>query len=148
MNEKKTTMQTVQGRLCAALYERLGSAVLPVIEAVYGQYGYEVGIGLRRKWDPENLAEAMNAFIAMTNAAGFPSEVTMRGEMAHWTGRRCPFGLEDTRREVCEAMMAMDRALIRALLELPADRVELVIEQSLAAGDDCCRGTVRVKGSG
>jgi hypothetical protein len=145
MSEPKTTLQTVQGQLCVALYEQLGEAVLPVIEQIYGAYGLQVGQGLQQKWQPATLQQAMESFIQMTNAGGYPSEVHMEGEVAHWTGHRCPFGLENTHRAVCEAMMAMDRALLRTLLGLDAVQFELRIDKSLAAGDGCCQGIVRLR---
>ena len=52
MNEKRIDMQTLQGKLCVALYERLGNDALRIIEEIYSEYGYEVGLGLKKKWNP------------------------------------------------------------------------------------------------
>jgi hypothetical protein len=141
---ERTNMQTLQGKLCVALYETLGDAVLPVIRETYWKYGREVGTGLRNKWKPKDLAEAGKAFVAMTNDAGLPSCIEMREGVAYWTGYRCPFGIENTYRIVCEALMEMDRGIFCALLEVERDRMEFTIEKSLAAGDDCCQGVFRL----
>jgi hypothetical protein len=132
----RTNMQTLQGKLCVALYENLGDVVLPIIKTIYGQYGYEVGTGLRKKWRPKNLAEAGETFVDITNNAGLPSRIEMRNGIAYWTGYRCPFGIEHTHRAVCEALMEMDREIFCALLQIERDNMEFSIEKSLAAGDD------------
>jgi len=144
MDNKRTTQQTLQGKLCVALFENHGDRVLPVIQKIYGDYGFEVGTGLKQKWQPNNLMEAADAFVRMTNSAGLPSHVEMREGIACWTGYRCPFGIENTYRDVCEALMEMDRQIFCALLGVERDRVAFTIEKSLAAGDDCCQGTFRL----
>jgi len=137
-------MQNLQGKMCVAMYEGLGPQVLPIIEKVYGEYGFEVGLGLKEKWKPGGLDEAIKAFVRMCNDNGLPSEVEMRDGVASWTGYRCPFGIENTHRPVCEALMAMDRELFRAVLGLDSGRMEFTIDKCLAAGDECCKGIFRL----
>jgi len=144
INKERTNMQILQGKLCVALYENLGDAVLPVIKEIYGEYGFEVGTGLRKKWKPKSLAEAAKAFVDMTNDAGLPSSLEMRDGIAYWTGYRCPFGIENTYRPVCEALMEMDGEIFCAVLGVERDRMEFTVEKSLAAGDDCCKGVFRL----
>jgi predicted ArsR family transcriptional regulator len=146
MTSPRTTPQAVQGRLAVALYEEFGEAVLPVLRRVYFDYGYEIGRGLREKYRPKNIEEAARAFIEVTNANGYPSSVTVDADgVARFEGHGCPFELTNTHRPVCEALMAMDDGIFLALLGLDEDRIEGNIEQSLAAGDDCCRAWFRVK---
>jgi hypothetical protein len=137
-------MQTLQGKLCVALYETLGDMVLPVIRKTYGEYGFEVGTGLKKKWQPNDLTAAGEAFVDMTNKAGLPSTIEIRNGIATWTGYRCPFGIENTYGPVCEALMEMDRQIFCALLSVERDKLAFTIEKSLAKGDACCQGTVRV----
>jgi predicted hydrocarbon binding protein len=144
MNEKRIDMQTLQGKLCVALYEEIGDACLRIIEEIYSEYGYEVGLGLRKKWKPRDLAEASEEFEKMTNEAGLPSKVEVRDNEAHWTAHRCPFGLQNTYRPVCKAVMAMDREIFRALLGIEKGKIEIEIEKTVADGDDFCVGIVRV----
>jgi len=144
INKERTNMQTLHGRLCVAIYKNLGDAVLPVIKEIYGGYGFEVGTGLKKKWNPTNLGAAGEAFVDMTNKAGLPSSIEMRDGIAYWTGYRCPFGIENTYRAVCEALMEMDRQIFCALLGVDRDRMEFTIEKSLADGDDCCQGIFRL----
>ncbi len=144
MNEKRIDLQTLQGKLCVALYEKAGDEGLRVIEEIYGEYGYKVGLGLKEKWKPEDLFEASKQFEKMTNEADLPSKVEVKGNEAHWTAYRCPFSLQNTYRQVCEAAMAMDREIFRALLGLEKGQIEIRIQKSVAAGDDFCLGIVRV----
>ncbi|MFO7601406.1 MAG: hypothetical protein R6X27_16605 [Candidatus Desulfacyla sp.] len=144
INKERTNMQTLHGKLCVAIYENLGDAVLPVIKKIYGEYGFEVGTGLKRKWKPADLIAAGEAFVDMTNKTGLPSKIEMRDGIAYWTGYRCPFGIENTYRTVCEALMEMDRQIFCALLGVERDRLEFTIQKSLAAGDDCCQGIFRL----
>ncbi len=39
INKERANMQTLQGRLCVGLYERLGDPGLPGIEEIYGEDG-------------------------------------------------------------------------------------------------------------
>ncbi len=142
--KERTSMQTLQGKLCVALYEKLGDMVLPVIKDTYGTYGFEVGTGLKKKWKPKDLIEAGEAFVDMTNKAGLPSKIETRDGTACWTGYRCPFGIENSYRAVCDVLMEMDRLIFCALLDVERDRLEFTIEKSLAAGDECCQGVVRL----
>ena len=79
MNEKRIGLQTLQGKLCVALYEKAGDAGLNAIEEIYGDYGYEVGLGLKEKWQPRDLLEASRQFEKMTNEADLPSKVEVKG---------------------------------------------------------------------
>lgn len=144
MAAPRTNWQTLHGKLCVALYEQHGPAMLPTFEQIYGAYGRELGRGLRRKHRPQTLAQAAEAFAAMTAAAGLPSRCWVQGGEMRFEGGKCPFGLENTHRAVCEALMAMDRELFRELLGVPPGGLEMTIEASLAAGDAQCAGLVRL----
>ncbi|MEW5735636.1 MAG: hypothetical protein AB1921_12315 [Thermodesulfobacteriota bacterium] len=145
MEQQRTNMQSVQGKLCVALYEQFGEAVLPVIREVYAAYGREIGAGLAAKWNVKTPSQVITAFIAMCNQAGYPAELTIEGDTARWTGHACPFGLANTHRAVCEAMMAMDQGIFAALLNRPPEDMEFVIEKTLAAGDPECHGIFRAR---
>jgi hypothetical protein len=45
-------------------------------------------------------------------------------------------------------MMAMDVEMLRAFMRLEKGGAGLTIEKTLAAGDDCCQGTLRVNHKG
>ncbi len=143
-NDDRMSTQTLQGKLSVALYEKAGDAGLKIIEEIYSEYGYQVGLGLKEKWNPQGFVDASKKFSKMTNGAGYPSEVEVQGNEAIWQAYRCPFEIGNTFRPVCEALMAMDVGIFRGLLGLEKDQIELIIEKSVAGGDDFCRGIIRL----
>lgn len=139
--KKATTMQTLHGKLCVSLYEKFGDSVLMIFSQVYGEYGYELGSGLKKKWNPASFEEAGNAFFKMCNDAGLPSSVNFQDNVARWEGHKCPFDLENTDKKVCQALMAMDLELMQALVGTENGKISMVINKSLAAGDPICQGS-------
>lgn len=139
--KKRMNMQSLHGKLCVSFYEQFGEAGLPTITETYGEFGYELGCGLKKKWNPESFEAAGTAFMKMCNDAGLPATIRFEGNTAHWEGSKCPFGLENTHRTVCEAMMAMDLEMLRALIGTEKGKLLMYIEKTLAAGDPVCKGT-------
>lgn len=138
-------MQSLHGKLCASLYEQFGEAVLPIIKETYGEYGHDIGRGLKNKWKPESFEAAMTAFIKMCNDGGMPATALIEGKTAQVKGNKCPFGLENTDYKVCEAMMAMDLEMLKVLTG--EEKMGLHIEKTLAAGDPECEMTYYIKQS-
>ncbi len=143
MSEKKKrlNMQSLHGKLCVSLYEEHGDSCLPIIEETYGEYGYQLGSGLKKKWQPKDFEEVGMSFMKMCNEAGLPTTVYLEGNTAYWEGKKCPFGLENTHRKVCEAMMQMDLEMMRALTGVQKGEILMTIEKSVADGDPVCSGT-------
>jgi predicted hydrocarbon binding protein len=137
-------MQTVAGKLCVRLYQEFGDAVLPIIREVYGAYGQELGQAFGAKWKVKTLEEAAQAFVALCNEQGLPSSYQLFGDRVTVTGHKCPFGLDNTYRPVCEALMEMDRQMLRAILGAEENCLEMAIEKCLADGDSCCQGSFRL----
>lgn len=139
--KKRLNMQSLHGKHCVFLYEHFGEACLPIIAKTYGEYGYELGCGLKKKWKPKDFEAIGKAFMDMCNEAGLPTTVRVEGNTAYWEGKKCPFGLEKTNRKVCEAMMQMDLELMRALTGVEKNEIIMSIDQTVAAGDPICKGT-------
>jgi len=144
-NSKRTTIQSLHGRMCSRLYEKFGDPALEVIREVYGAYGFEIGCGLQQKFQPATLTDAAAIFFMLCEKAGLPYRYEHKGDALLWNGYKCPFGLENTHRPVCEAMMQMDVEMLGALLGVEKGHVKLTIEKTLAAGDECCQGTLYLK---
>ena len=142
---RRTTMQSVQGKLCAALFESQGESVLPTFEKIYGEYGEELGAGLQKRSGSNGLEQAAKALQDMFDQAALPAEATFDGERIHWEGRLCPFGLENTHRKVCEAVMAIDLEMTRQLVGVSRGQLGITIDKTMAGGDECCRGTYFIK---
>ena len=141
--KRRTNMQSLHGKLCVSLYQQLGEAVLPTFVETYGEYGREIGSGLKKKWNPDGFESAMTSFIKMCNDGGMPSDICVTGKTAQITGTFCPFGLENTDYKICEALMSMDLEMLKILTG--KENLGLRIEKTLAAGDDECRMTYFVE---
>lgn len=139
--KKRTNMQSLHGKLCVSLYEQFGETVLPIVKKTYGEYGYDIGCGLKKKWNPESFETAITSFIKMCNDAGMPADVVFEGNAAKVTGYSCPFGLENTHFEVCEAMMEMDLEMLKVLTG--EEGLKMYVEKSMAARDPQCKITYR-----
>ena len=139
--KKRVNMQSLHGKLCVSLYEQFGERVLPIIAKTYGEYGYDLGCGLKKKWNPKDFEEIGMSFMKMCNDAGLPTTVHLEGNTAYWEGKKCPFGLENSQRKVCEAMMEMDLEMMRALTGVEKGKIRMTIDQTVAAGDPVCKGT-------
>ena len=57
-------------------------------------------------------------------------------------GTTCPFGLENTSRELCEAVMEIDYEYFRTAV---SDKIRLKIIKSVAEGDSCCDTVYELK---
>lgn len=139
--KKRLNMQSLHGKHCVSLYEQFGDTCLPIMRQTYGEYGYDLGCGLKKKWNPKNFEEIGTAFMDMCNHAGLPTTVKVENNVAYWEGKKCPFGLENTNRKVCEAMMEMDLEMMRALTGAEKQKIIMAIDQTVAAGDPVCKGT-------
>jgi hypothetical protein len=67
--------------------------------------------------------------------SNFVKILSISDEKFHIQGTKCPFGLENTTRALCEAVMAIDREYFR---EAVSDKIELKILKTVAAGDQHC----------
>ena len=57
-------------------------------------------------------------------------------------GTKCPFGLENTSRELCEAVMEIDHEYFRTAV---SDKITLNIIKTVAEGDSCCDTVYELK---
>ena len=54
----------------------------------------------------------------------------------------CRIGLHGAGRKLCEAIMEIDREMIG---QIAGEKINMQIEKSMAAGDDCCLITFQLK---
>ncbi|MBW1902952.1 MAG: L-2-amino-thiazoline-4-carboxylic acid hydrolase [Deltaproteobacteria bacterium] len=123
-----------QGLLIKAVYSKFGREALPLIRDVCGKQGTLLGSKIKKKLLDNSLSTVAAAFAKSFD----PSEtkvVAVSNEQFRIQGTRCPFGLENTSRELCEAVMAIDLEYFK---EAVNDRIKLEITRTVAAGDECC----------
>lgn len=123
-----------QGLLIKAVYEKYGREALPLIEDALGRQGRALGLKAKSKL-PDNRLSTIAAAFAKNFDPSTVDVVALSDHFFHIRGKSCPFGLENTSRELCEAVMAIDREYFLAATD---GRALLTVENTRAAGDECC----------
>ncbi|NVM45555.1 MAG: hypothetical protein HWN79_11620 [Candidatus Lokiarchaeota archaeon] len=123
-----------QGLLIKEFYKKFGKEALPIIETVCGKQGRALGLKIMKKLPDNKLTTVARAFSKSYNP-NFVKIISISDENFHIQGTMCPFGLENTSRALCEAVMAIDREYFR---EAVSDKIELKILNTVAAGDLHC----------
>ncbi len=123
-----------QGLLIKAFYEKCQDEALPVIDDILGRQGRALGLKVRNKLPDCSLSTVAANF--MKNFDPQTVEVvSLSDEKFHIRGTKCPFGLENTSRQLCEAVMAIDRELFSAATD---GKTKMEIAKTRASGDSTC----------
>ena len=123
-----------QGLLIKAFHEKCGDEILPAIENILGRQGRALGLKIRGKLSDCHLSTVAAAFTKNFDPTTI-NVVSISNERFHIQGTTCPFGLENTSRQLCEAVMAMDREYFFAATD---GTTTLDIIKTRAAGDPIC----------
>lgn len=123
-----------QGMLIRAFHEKYGDDVLPIIEDILGRQGRALGLKAAGKLPDNRLSTVAAAFTKNFDPATI-DVIDVTDSAFHIQGSKCPFGLENTSRELCEAVMAIDREYFFSATD---GRSRLSIVKTKAAGDDIC----------
>ena len=130
-----------QGLLIKEVYERFGKDSLPVISKVLRQQGRAIGLKVKNKLKDTSLTKVAETFISNWDPSSVEA-VELTDNKFVIKGFGCPFGLENTSRELCEAAMEIDYEYFRTAV---SDKIELKILKSVAAGDTCCETIYELK---
>ena len=123
-----------QGMLIKEFYKEFGKEALPIIENVCRKQGRALGLKIMKKVPDNKLSTVARAF-SKSFDPNFVKIISNSDKIFHIQGTMCPFGLENTSRELCEAVMAIDHEYFR---EAVSDKIELKILKTVAAGDIHC----------
>lgn len=123
-----------QGLLIKAIYERFGKESLQIIQDVCAKQGCSLGMKIKGKL-PDNRLSTVAAAFTKSFDPDFVNVISVSDKKFHVQGTMCPFGLENTSRELCEAVMSIDREYFRTAV---SKGISLKIVKTLAAGDACC----------
>jgi len=128
-------MYSTLGALSKEFYDKFGDEALPIISKVSEESGGKSGMmmqGMLKSKDMESVAELFKMWEMM----GMELEVMdISEDTLSFKSPKCILGVENTSRELCEALMNSDRAMMSALLD---KKVNISIPKSLAEGDDYC----------
>jgi predicted ArsR family transcriptional regulator len=123
-----------QGLLIRAFYDKCGDEILPVIDDILGRQGRALGLRAKSKLPDSCLSTVAVHFIKNFDPKTV-EVISVSDEKFHILGTKCPFGLENTSRRLCEAVMAIDRELFSAATE---GKTKMEITKTRAAGDPVC----------
>ncbi len=130
-----------QGLLIKAMYNRFGEEVLPIIKDICRKQGKSLGLKSKKKLPNCNLSTVAKAF-AKSFDQNYVKIISISDNKFQIHGTKCPFSLENTSRELCEAVMAIDHEYFR---EAVNDKIELKILKTVAEGDPYCDTIYEIK---
>jgi len=123
-----------QGLLIKSIYNRFGRTSLSIIKDVCRKQGRALGLKIIERLPNNRLTTVGEAFSKSFDPK-FVKIISISDEKFQIQGTKCPFCLENTSRELCEATMAIDHEYFRTAV---SDKIKLKIVKTLAAGDPYC----------
>ncbi|TFG00893.1 MAG: hypothetical protein EU541_00860 [Promethearchaeota archaeon] len=130
-----------QGMLIKAFYKKFGKEALPIIRDMCGRQGRALGLKIKNKVPNTKLSTVAKAFSDSYDPNDI-DVITISDETFRIQGTKCPFGLEGTSRELCEAVMEIDHEYFRTAVN---EKITLKIKRTLAAGDSRCDAIYELK---
>jgi len=138
LESRPTNHMEVEGELCKLFYAKFGNAALPVIEAVFTAWGQFLGERLKNQLPSRDFKDVVEAHIKPAlQREPKPEIVELSPDRVELKIFVCPYHLNGYGKELCEAVMAMDRAIISTASDV---EVKMSLPKSLAAGDEWCHG--------
>jgi hypothetical protein len=132
--------------LSLKVYKKFGISALPLIKEVCSELGQTIGAKMKKTLSDHSLGVVGQAFVDSARNRGSKVEVVEKsGEVFHLKtgkGYRCAMGLNNTDRQICEALMSMDLGIFEAAT---GKCLKMEILQSLAGNDSCCEIIYRLK---
>jgi predicted ArsR family transcriptional regulator len=123
-----------QGMLIKEFYKKFGKEALPIIKEICKRQGRSLGLKIKRKLPDNRLSTVATVFSKSYNPDDI-NVVKLSDSVFQIQGTKCPFGLENTSRELCEAVMEIDGEYFRTAV---SEDVKLEITKTVAAGDKYC----------
>ncbi len=129
------------GNIAKAVDDKFGAAGRDVLRQVMSKDGAAMGEWLKPMCPGKDF-KSVGTFLpqAMT-MLGVENEVKPNEEGVTITGSKCPYGLEGTNRELCEAMMAF----VEAAASTISPDVTIEITKTVAAGDPLCQFSFKAR---
>jgi len=128
----------VEGELCKLFYQKFGQEALPIIAAVFRQWGLVIGERMRAKMPEVDFKAAIEAYLKpVLGREPKPEIIELSEKRIEIKVFTCPYRLKDAGKELCEAMTAMDRAVIESLVK---EEIKFEVTKTMAAGDEFCGG--------
>ena len=88
-----------QGMLIKAFYEKFGKQSLPIIKEICGRQGRALGLKIKKKLPDNKLPSVAKAF-SQSYDPNDVKVISLSDKIFQIQGTKCPFGLENTSREL------------------------------------------------
>jgi hypothetical protein len=129
------------GRIAKAVDKKFGEEGRDLLRRIMGERGAETGELMKPLSPGEDFKSVGNFFAGAVKMFGIENQAEVKEDEVVIKATKCPYGLEGTNRELCEAMMNFD---IRAVETIDAN-VKMEIVKTVAVGDSCCELSVKPK---
>jgi len=129
------------GRIAKAVDKKFGAEGRNLLKQVMGERGSETGEAMKPLSPGEDFKSVGTFFAGAAKIFGVENEVEVKAKEVVVKIPRCPYGLEGTNRELCEAMMSFD---VRAV-EAGGPNVTMKIVKTVAVGDPQCELSIKPK---
>ncbi|MHA1337283.1 MAG: GTP-binding protein [Promethearchaeota archaeon] len=123
-----------QGMLIKAFYRKFGKEALPIIKILLNKQGKAIGLKVKNKLK-DNRLSVVGEFFTKSWDPKDVKIIELSDNIFRIRGFKCPFGLENTSRELCEAVMEIDKEYFRTAVN---EKINFNIIKTLAAGDEFC----------
>jgi predicted hydrocarbon binding protein len=129
-------MTRMQGALCKAFYQKYGKEALPIVNGVMSQAGVQWGKMMQQTLPVKSMKSIAEQLKVMGAMMAMGTEIVdVSDDMVHFKVSNCPFGIEGTSRELCEAAMAADEKRLSTFF---GKGIDMKILETVAAGDKQC----------
>jgi predicted hydrocarbon binding protein len=129
------------GAIAKAVDKKYGAEGRKLLKQVMGERGSEIGEQMKPLSPGEDFKSVGTFFAGAAKIFGVDNEVEVKEKEVVVKISKCPYGLEGTNRELCEAMMAFD---IKGV-EAGGPNVTMRIVKTVAVGDPQCELSIRPK---
>ena len=124
------------GALCSEFLKQFGEKAESIISLFSYRRGLALGKAMAAKLEDKSFETAIKSFVAASEKSTAPAElISFEKNRAVIKGMVCPLGLNGNGREICEAMMNMDRGILE---KMSGKRIKYTVNKTVAAGDDHC----------
>jgi len=129
------------GSIAKAVDKKFGAAGRDVLRQVMSEKGVELGAMMKPMSPGEDFKSVGTFFSQAIRMFGVENDAEVKENEVVVKTSKCPYGLEGTSRELCEAMMAFDLNAVKTV----GPGVTLKIVRTVAAGEPLCELSIAPK---
>jgi len=129
------------GAIAKAVDKKFGAAGRDVLRQVMSERGVELGAMMKPMSPGEDFKSVGTFFSQAIKMFGVENEAEVKENEVIVKTSKCPYGLEGTNKELCQAMMAFDLNAVKTV----GPGVTLEIVRTVATGDPQCELSIKAK---